>query len=322
MRVGLDAINTFSNARDKNHRLIIQNDDICLVDKSTIGFWTRFKAYCGCGKASMKKVVAYIDNHRNDLFPIERQVSSKTNKKQINTVIQKYNRRRFFIKRTRKGIGEIEAETILCFGVKDWKRIGIDVKDAPPLPNDLKAIYDQDCPFWKNKRVGDTHMLVLVPKKLGKKTITIKRIGKLVAPYTPNKPACSDYRRIHKDEDGHKAIKASYWVLMTKDAIPDSLGEKCSMDHIPDGYDIPTMIEATVCVSSQFWRIRRMPWNVTAHGPGTDILFHQHQIMCQERNYQSVPCTVQGDWYGIGVYYPSADQHPHERTGIAAIKRL
>lgn len=78
-------------ATHHNGRFIIKKNHLHYVDKNQIGFWTRFKAKMGCGNASMKKIVDFVDLNRDSLF------NTVDDKTAFNTFITRtYNPRRTF----------------------------------------------------------------------------------------------------------------------------------------------------------------------------------------------------------------------------------
>ena len=71
-----------------------------------------------------------------------------------------------------------------------WKEYyNIDIGEEPELPLELFKILQESCPFWghyKNKksgeflRVSDTHLLVLIPKTVNGKPLTLKLLDELI----------------------------------------------------------------------------------------------------------------------------------------------
>ena len=49
----------------------------------------------------------------------------------------------------------------LCFGKAKWKKYFGDVGVEPPLPIEIERILKAPCIFWPDKKVKDTHLLVL-----------------------------------------------------------------------------------------------------------------------------------------------------------------
>ena len=85
--------------------------------------------------------------------------------------------------------GHVEAQVSLsdalyvqsfAFGKKMWATYLGDVGVEPPLPPDIKAILNALCPFFHGKKVKETHLLVLIPKTVKGKPLTLKTLGELV----------------------------------------------------------------------------------------------------------------------------------------------
>ncbi len=314
MAVGIDAINQYLNNKTAGDRFIIQNNELHLVNKGNISGWTCFKAKFGFGEASMRKVASFINRNRNNLFPDETKDESINNKNAINNFIKGYNANRTFSFKKGKHIKDIEAETIAFFGVKEWAKAGFKVKDAPPIPANLKQIYSAPCPIWKNenKTVGETHIHFLVPKMLIDKKTTVNRLRKItkkVCPLHYFKPKF----KVPKWEDGHKSIKQSYWVLMTKNVVPLSRGIAFDWKHVPDNYDLPYLIEADVCLLTQFLRGRVLT-------DQSKLMFdNEDSTYCHEVDNHGDRAIV-GDCnhkgYALGFFMPTI------QCGMAAVQRL
>lgn len=149
----------------------------------------------------------------------------------------------------------------VAFGKTQWEEIfGHDVGDEPLLPNEILKILKEPCPFWDGKRVEETHVLVLIPRTIAEKPLTLgnfelfarnRKKGKLTARYS------NPYGNLMSN----RSPDASYWFLMTKDVIPSSrnklyidqlelirnLGERAGLS-----YELPTTLEAVVGIVSHY----------------------------------------------------------------------
>lgn len=314
MATGVDAIHSFLTRKTHGDRLIIKNNEIYLVDKGQVSFWNCLRAKFGLGgKASMKKIAKFVHDNRNNLFPQEDKDTSIENRKKFNELIKTYNLKRATFKVAKK-VGKIEAETITFFGKEEWAKVGIDVKDAPPVPPNLKKIYNSPCPIWGKDgktTIGDTHMVVLVPKMLGNQPTTINRLKKLGEKYFNNPYDFHTHDRILKEEDGHSDIKNSYWVLMTKKVIPGEQDNPLE-DIIPDGYERPSLIEANVCMLSQYLRGRVLTDKST-------YLFRNIHIICSQKNINGTHAVIgHCDEKGLNLCFPSS----YNSSGVAVLKKL
>ena len=315
MTTGIEAINNFLTNQTPGFRLIIKKKEIHFVNRRQISFWSCLKAKFGRGNASMKKIAAFIHDNRNNLFPEEDKGVSIRNRKDFNKFLTKYNKNRIFTFKVAKKIGKIGAGTITFFGKEDWAKVGIYVKDAPPVPPNLKQIYTSPCPIWPGKTIGETHMVVLVPKMLGDKPTTINRLKKLGEKYFSDPLGYHIYDRILSDDDGHRHIKNSYWILMTKETLPwwDFKSDKKPLDAIPKGYECPSLIEANVCVLSQYLRGRTLT-------DKSNYLFHKEAIICSQKNIEGTHAIIgHCDEYGLSLVTATSS---YNGSGVAALKKL
>jgi hypothetical protein len=147
----------------------------------------------------------------------------------------------------------------MAFGAKEWSQYFGEVGAAPPLPADIDAILNSPCPFWGGKLVKDTHLLVLVPAKVNGRPFTLNLLGELIK--SP-KGGGSKTKYRHYDSDVQKELGAqspgsSYWVLMTRDVLPDSRGKTydaqkemvaahASRLRLP--YEMPHVLEAATAI--------------------------------------------------------------------------
>ena len=66
------------------------------------------------------------------------------------------------------------------FGAGEWQRYFGDVGPIPPLPADIETQLGSDCPYWEGKKLWQTHQLVLVPKTVNGKPLTINSLEDLI----------------------------------------------------------------------------------------------------------------------------------------------
>src|SRR2546423_1406719 len=58
----------------------------------------------------------------------------------------------------------------ILIGVKGWKKFG-KITKVPALPPDIEQILKGDCPFNPEKKVYETHTLVLIPEKINDESL-------------------------------------------------------------------------------------------------------------------------------------------------------
>ena len=105
-------------------------------------------------------------------------------------------------------------------------------------------------------------MLVLIPKTVNGKELTLNSLGELVK--TPkNGGHATNYGFIRNEivkEHGNKSIDKSYWVLMTQDVIPGSRGKSYDVQKnliktfskTKAEYQVPQALEAAVCIFMKY----------------------------------------------------------------------
>ena len=108
------------------------------------------------------------------------------------------------------------------FGKKDWEKYFGDIGEEPPLPYSIEDILNEPCSFWPDRKVKETHLLVLIPNTVNGKPFTINYLQKLIQEPKSGFATTYDYYRyaISKPLE-HKSYR-SHWALMTNDIIPRS----------------------------------------------------------------------------------------------------
>jgi hypothetical protein len=111
----------------------------------------------------------------------------------------------------------------VTFGAQEWEKYLGEVGEAPPLPADIDEILDGPCPFWPGKTVRDTHLLVLIPATVGGVPFTLNLLEELIQhPKNGGHKAKCNYDKRVKAAIGKQSPPRSYWLLMTRDVLPNS----------------------------------------------------------------------------------------------------
>lgn len=218
----------------------------------------------------------------------------------------------------------------IAFGAKQWLEFfGVDIGEVPPLPKNIDQILQSDCPIWEGKKVGETHMLVLVPKVIKtangeEEPLTINNFGKLIKPYFPdNKDKEDGYRYFWTEiikEQGDKPIDKSCWVLMTKDVLPDSrkvnytkqqnivaeLAKKTKAD-----YKVPNALAAIVSIITQY--VKTSGTYLFNDNPRTYTRCQEEIRDCQ---------VVVGGFAPAGLLVLFFDNYDLVTIGIAALRKF
>ena len=129
------------------------------------------------------------------------------------------------------------------------------MNDVPLVPEELLEALNEPCPFTEVKEKGseilvsETHVLVLIPKGM-----TLNKMGELAKePIEGHKTeyGYEYYWDMIEEKYGTVEVKDSYWVLMTKNLIPNSREktrqEQLNLAASVKGYGAPSLIEAAVC---------------------------------------------------------------------------
>jgi hypothetical protein len=208
----------------------------------------------------------------------------------------------------------IASISSVAIGPKEWKQYFGEVGEEPSLPADIGTILGSPCPFWPDKRVKDTHLLVLVPATVDGKPFTLDLLGELIrSPQRGGRKAKFEiYGNEVRRELGAQSPRNPYWVLMTRDVLPGSRGKTygaqkalvaahASRLNLP--YEMPDALSAATAILLHHARTGERlytdaPWTYTR---------------CQEKvdnNRYPVPVVVGGFSSG-GLYV--------DRSGVSSI---
>jgi hypothetical protein len=190
----------------------------------------------------------------------------------------------------RSGDRDVRLPALGTLGEVEWKHYFGDVGSAPDLPADMVTILDGPCPFWPNKKVKDTHLLVLIPATVGGVPFTLNLLGELIK-HPKNgghKTKYSYYSEHVKVQFGEHSPPRSYWLLMTRDVLPGSrsagyaaqkelVAGYASGGSVP--YALPSVLEAATAIllhharegerlfGNDPWTYTRCQEMVDGHGP-------------------------------------------------------
>ncbi len=157
------------------------------------------------------------------------------------------------------------------FGKDAWAHYFGDVGVEPLLPADIQTILQRPCPFWPDKKVEDTHILMLIPQTVDGKPLSLKILGELIQQPKHGNETKFQYIRAGEYNPDMPA-EASHWVLMTKDVIPGSRAQSYVVQqHLVEKarkYQVPKILEATTCILMEHVMNRKHlcsdnPWTYT-----------------------------------------------------------
>ena len=207
----------------------------------------------------------------------------------------------------------------MTFGPEKWKTHFGDVGEVSQLPKDILEEIKRPCPFWPAKKVGQTHMLVLIPATVNGKPLSIRSFRQLV------KEAKLGFKADYEfggnallEWYGDETIQKSYWVLMTKDVIPDSKTKSYIIQkglvRAKHDYQVPRLLDAIVSrlteyVSTGILRSRGLT-------RCEEQIVHQQTVVGDVRPHYVTPIGYEGH---LNLYRNCPD---HCWLGVAAIRKL
>jgi hypothetical protein len=209
------------------------------------------------------------------------------------------------------------------FGKEQWTKYFGDVGVAPPLPAAIDDILASPCPIFPDKTVGESHVLILIPKTIDDKTLTLNLLAGLIkAP----KPGSGGHAAAYLDFDqdvvstrGSTPAGESHWVLMTNDVLPESRKKKFADQQAMIGdlvakkginYEVPQVLDAAVCIFMQYVNSAERLYS-------DDPLTY---TACQEEvnGYR----VVVGGFRPEGLCISNVNVGGNEHNGIAALRKL
>lgn len=130
------------------------------------------------------------------------------------------------------------------------------------IPLNIFKEFERFKNIFVGKNTQDSLMLVRLPKTLNG-NLTLKSIGELAKKYFPESQTGYNYIwPPFLDSLGDKSIPKSYWVLMTKDILPNSRNKDYNEQQeiinelskkSLNNYEIPNTLESVICILSQYF---------------------------------------------------------------------
>lgn len=143
----------------------------------------------------------------------------------------------------------------VAMGKAVWERYFGDVGEEPPLPSNIHEILESQCPYWPDKKVKETHLLVLIPKSVNGKSFTVELLEKLIE--NPigggNATKYFSFGRVTHNWGG---APNSYWILFTKKPVKDFDYDNQKREHLllfyKTDYGRPRLLEATTSICMHY----------------------------------------------------------------------
>ena len=149
-------------------------------------------------------------------------------------------------------LSQVESRLSARVDKSVWEQYFGAIGEEPALPDDLEEILNSPCPFWEGKQVRDTHLLALIPSRVGGKALTLDYLGELIKSPKGGGHGTKyrNYWEKAREALGRQSPESSYWVLMTKDVLPGhhtkSYKDQCALVARHQGYTVPGALESAV----------------------------------------------------------------------------
>lgn len=133
------------------------------------------------------------------------------------------------------------------FGASSWFSF-LDIRlwedfHIPPIPNKIYHIMNEDCCFWRKKKVMDTHFLFLAPCDKNEKIVIPRQANNfLFSKELIKENTFTSFERAFKNVNGKLKLN---WYLLPIDGIPSTFSEtlKCQYSLLPKNYTVANETE-------------------------------------------------------------------------------
>jgi hypothetical protein len=214
----------------------------------------------------------------------------------------------------------------IAFGAKEWAHYFGEVGEAPDLPRDIDTILSSTCPFWPEKEVGHTHLLVLIPATVDGAPFTLNLLGELIRrPRNGgNETKYRYYSNIVKAQLGEASPDRSYWLLMTRDVLENSRSKVYAAQRAlvashagrtGQPYEIPGALEAATSILMHHVRTGERLFGDT---PWT---YAHCQEVINNRHGVRYPNFV-GGFESSGLFVSEVFVGAHKNEGVAGCQKF
>jgi len=181
-----------------------------------------------------------------------------------------------------------------AFGVRDWEEFYGEVGEEPPISGEMYEALQGRCPFspashpcfpdaapiWRELlsslpvcKVGQTHVLTLIPETVNEKPLTLNSLREMIK--HPKQGPRADYNNYAiavavGEELGDKPTPQSHWVFMTKRVCQEWQDMFKSDRHTLEGsfakvgssakkisLELPSALDTAVSVLMQYMKTRK-----------------------------------------------------------------
>ena len=202
-------------------------------------------------------------------------------------------------------------------GALEWT-VCVGAVEKLPLPEGMLEILSQPCPVLGGRKVGETHVLVLIPEKVNGQPLTLNSFEKLVSRYFQKRPLMG-FKSPIAAEYGDTPSGPAHYVLLTKNVLPGSrnlwiedsqkmVSTVANRSHFP--YEVPHVLEAVVCICMNFFALGT---RLFGEAPST-------YTRCQEQILNKYKVIV-GYFTERGLLVRLSEGR-EESVGVAALRRF
>ena len=115
----------------------------------------------------------------------------------------------------------------IAFGKEQWEKHGFAVKNEPPLPPMINDVLEKACPFFPEKKIYETHKLILIPENINGTPVNLNHLialGRESSIFDDHEKRIPIFgiskilERVLSDYGNHK-MDRSRWILITNTLI-------------------------------------------------------------------------------------------------------
>ena len=178
-----------------------------------------------------------------------------------------------------------------AFDKEAWENHFGEVDEEPALPDNINEILDSDCPFWPDRKIKETHLLVMIPTTVGGKLLTPRQMiqlaqnpqkGMNIAPKAKknmktmrrgDRVGMANALRESEEDITTRCLRdlnkkgsshaQPYWILMTRNAVVSSGKKITDIQNDYPGYDFPTVLEASTVILTHYVSTEQWPYERT-----------------------------------------------------------
>lgn len=208
----------------------------------------------------------------------------------------------------------------VAFDQQQWETYFGDIGKVASLPKYIHRILKSPCPFWPEKTIEDTHMLVFIPATINEKPFTLKTWLNIIK--SPKKGRAIQLQNSYiwdviLQEYKGTAILKPHWILITKNLLPKSKNKNCVdqqtlikkiAKETGVEYQFPNLLETVICIGIDYITSQECLFN---NDPGAstrckECLFGYHMLI-SKASKTSIPIN---------------NGYPYSNCGVLAVREI